>query len=133
MGKTYLNLTEKEIEKIIMMRKRKTTLEKIGFEFGVSGVAIRNWLKWIDQDYKQNLKQWRPVQVERQDRKSVGKFIQNFNQPTKTTDMLIRNYYVEDITRYKLTHSQAIEDIYFELGRTKEYILQVLNNSILKR
>ena len=133
MGKTYLNLTEKEIEKIIMMRKRKRSLREIGFEFGVSGVAIRNWLKWIDQDYKQNLKQWRPVQVERQDRKSVGKFIQNFNQPTKTTDMLIRNYYVEDITRYKLTHSQAIEDIYFELGRTKEYILQVLNNSILKR
>lgn len=133
MSRTYLSLTEKEIEKIIMMRKRKTTLEKIGFEFGVSGVAIRNWLKWIDQDYKQNLKQWRPVQVERKDRKSVGKFIQNFNQPTETTDMLIRNYYVEDITRYKLTHSQAIDDIYFELGRTKEYILQVLNNSILKR
>ena len=52
------------------MRKRKTTLEKIGFEFGVSGVAIRNWLKWIDSDYKKNLNQWRPVQVERQDRKS---------------------------------------------------------------
>ena len=133
MGKTYLNLTEKEIEKIIMMRKRKTTLEKIGFEFGVSGVAIRNWLKWIDQDYKQNLKQWRPVQVERQDRKYVGIFKQNLNPPTETTNMLISHYYVEDITRYKLTHSQAIDDIYFELGRTKEYILQVLNNSILKR
>lgn len=133
MRRTYLNLTAKEIEKIIMMRKRKRSLREIGFEFGVSGVTIRNWLKRIDQDYKMNLNQWKPVQVERKDRKSVGKFKQNFNHPTKTTNMLIRNYYVEDITRYKLTHSQAIEDIYFELGRTKEYILQVLNNSILKR
>ena len=74
MRRTYLNLTAKEIEKIIMMRKRKTTLKKIGFEFGVSGVAIRNWLKWIDKDYKQNLKQWRPVQIARKDRKSVFKF-----------------------------------------------------------
>ena len=133
MGKTYLNLTEKEIEKIMMMRKRKKRLREIALEFGVSITTIRNWLKRTDQDYKRNLNQWIPVQIERQDRKSVGKFIQNFNPPTETTNMLIRNYYVEDITRYKLTHSQAIEDIYFELGRTKEYILQVLNNSILKR
>ena len=133
MRRTYLSLTEKEIEKIIMMRKRKKRLREIALEFGVSITTIRNWLKRTDQDYKRNLNQRRPVQVERQDRKSVGKFIQNFNPPTETTNMLIRNYYVEDITRYKLTHSQAIEDIYFELGRTKKYILQVLNNSILKR
>lgn len=133
MRRTYLNLTEKEIEKIIMMRKRKRSLREIGCEFNVSYVTIKNWLKRFDQDCKINSKQWSSCQAERKDRKSADKFKQNFNPPTETTDMLIRHYYVEDITRYKLTHSQAIEDIYFELGRTKEYILQVLNNSILKR
>lgn len=132
MARTFTSLTAAEKDIIVGMRKKKMSYGKIGHVFGISGYTANRWHKWIKTGYK-------PKQIHHsQKQRSKGRptktakaeFILNPNPPTLLTRTLICHYYTEDIDRDKLTHSQAIQDIYLELGRTEEYILGVLREEL---
>ena len=132
MARTFTSLTAAEKDIILGMRKKKISYDKIGSAFGITGYTANRWHKWIKTGYK-------PKQIHHsQKQRSKGRpvktakvnFILNPNPPTLLTRILICHYYAEDIDRDKLTHSQAIQDISLELGRTEEYILGVLREEL---
>ena len=131
MGKrTYQSLTNEEKEILVGMVKKGMSALKIGRAFGVASATITQWYRWILQNKKfaaKYNKQQSKKPIPRNANASQSRtFVQNLNPPTALTRMLICHYYAEDVGKHKMPHTQAIEDISVELGRTKSYISKVL-------
>lgn len=136
--RTFANLTTDEKQIILGMDKKKMTGDEIGRAFGISGYTARRWVKWIKNNHKPPTgKKTCDCRNKRGGaryaRTSKVEFLPNPNPPTALTKMLICHYYAEDVGKYKMTHTQALEDISVELGRTQEYIAETLQKEMQTR
>lgn len=131
--KQYGDLDEYEKKYLYDSRKARITAKDIAKEINVSESTVAYWRRRIADEFEGRAKpkKTKVIRYERETKRSIIPFILNENKPTKLTETLICNYYIEDIERYKMTHDEAIRDISLELGRTEEYILSILKENRL--
>lgn len=124
--KTYSQLTKLDKEYLYNSIKDQIPARELAKEFDTSVSAINYWRRLIVAAVEGKERTSKMLyQLERKSRRDIVPFILNRNPPTELTKRLIINYYADDVQR-GLTHEEAITDISLELGRTKEYILEVL-------
>lgn len=132
--KQYRELTDIERKYLYNSRKEGIFAKDIAEEMNVPESTVAYWRRRIADEIEGRAKPIKRKVIpryERETKRSIIPFILNENKPTKLTETLICNYYIEDIERYKMTHDEAIRDISLELGRTEEYILSILKENRL--
>lgn len=127
--KTYQCLTDEEKRYLYKSRLAKIPAWVVAKKINVPQSTATYWRRRIADEIEGRVKPktyQRVVRYERDSKKSIIPFILNENKPTKLTETLICNYFIEDTKKDGLSYVEAIRDISLELGRTKEYILKVL-------
>ena len=115
------NVDETDIAEVLRLYEKGVSYTQIAKKLSMSKLLVKNILL----SYTSNCSE------QRKGRKyktcpTLRRFIENPNEPTATTVMLVQHYYDEDIHKHRMSHDEAIRDISVELGRTREYIEECL-------